>query len=155
MANLYDPPKAPLDSPSEIQYVGFWVRVLATFIDSILILGVTLPPLYLIYGTDYFLGDTFIHGIWDIVFSYILPSAAILLFWRYKSATPGKIALRAKIVDAKTGLKPSTGQLIGRYFAYIPSTLVLFIGYLWIAWDPKKQAWHDKLANTLVVKNVR
>jgi len=86
--------------------------------------------------------------------SYVLPAIAIIAFWVYKSATPGKIAIRATIVDAKTGLQPSNGQLIGRYFAYYISTLPLCLGFLWIAWDPKKQGWHDKLAGTVVVRPV-
>ncbi len=61
----------------------------------------------------------------------------------------------AKIVDAKTGQPASTGQLIGRYFAYIVSTLPLMLGFIWIAFDPRKQGWHDKLAGTIVVREPR
>jgi uncharacterized RDD family membrane protein YckC len=59
----------------------------------------------------------------------------------------------AKIISAKTGEKPTTGQFVGRYFGYILSALPLFLGFLWAAWDPKKQTWHDKLAGTYVVRN--
>ena len=62
------------------------------------------------------------------------------------------MAVRAVIVDAATGEPPSMGQLIGRYFAYIVSTIPLGLGYLWAAWDPQKQTWHDKLARTFVVR---
>lgn len=58
----------------------------------------------------------------------------------------------AKIVDAKTGGKPSKGQLVGRYFAYILSGLPLGLGFFWIAWDKRKQGWHDKLSGTVVIK---
>jgi uncharacterized RDD family membrane protein YckC len=44
--------------------------------------------------------------------------------------------------------------LIGRYFAYYLSTILLGLGFLWIIWDPKKQGWHDKLAGTVVVRPV-
>jgi uncharacterized RDD family membrane protein YckC len=73
----------------------------------------------------------------------------------YKSATPGKMVIGAKIVNARTGRQPSTGQLIGRYFAYYISLIPLGLGYLWVAWDPKKQGWHDKLAGTVVVRPIR
>lgn len=152
MSNPYDPPTAPLETPTDIQYAGFWVRFWATIIDSILILGITLPPLYMIYGDAYFASEKMYLGIWDAVFNYVLPTVAVLLFWSYRAATPGKMVFKIRIVDAKTGLKPSTGQLVGRYFAYLPSFLVFGLGYLWIAWDRRKQAWHDKMAGTLVVK---
>jgi uncharacterized RDD family membrane protein YckC len=60
--------------------------------------------------------------------------------------------LSLEIVDAKTGGKPSTGQFIGRYFAYFVSTVPLCIGFLWVAFDRRKQSWHDKLAGTVVVR---
>ena len=61
-------------------------------------------------------------------------------------------SIGARIVDAKTGDKPSTGQLIGRYFAYYVSVIPLFLGMVWVAFDPRKQGWHDKLAGTVVVR---
>jgi uncharacterized RDD family membrane protein YckC len=54
--------------------------------------------------------------------------------------------------DAKTLGKPSTGQLIGRYLAYYVSTLPLCLGFLWVAFDKRKQGWHDRIAGTLVIK---
>jgi uncharacterized RDD family membrane protein YckC len=57
----------------------------------------------------------------------------------------------ARIVDANTYGPPSTGKLVGRYFAYLASIIPLFLGFLWIAFDKRKQGWHDKLAGTVVV----
>ena len=62
------------------------------------------------------------------------------------------MAISARIVDARTGNRPSNGQLVGRYLAYYLSMLPLFAGFFWVAFDPRKQGWHDKLANTLVVR---
>ena len=76
----------------------------------------------------------------------------VILFWAKKQATPGKMAVSARIVDAETGGKPSKKQCVGRYFAYFLSAIPLGLGFLWVAFDPKKQAWHDKLAGTVVVK---
>jgi len=58
----------------------------------------------------------------------------------------------AKIVDAKTLGAPSTGQLIVRYVGYFISSLFLCLGFLWIAFDARKQGWHDKIAGTVVIK---
>jgi uncharacterized RDD family membrane protein YckC len=62
------------------------------------------------------------------------------------------MAIGARIVDAKTGGKPSTGQLIGRYLAYYVSIFPLMLGLIWVGIDARKQGWHDKLAGTLVVR---
>ena len=62
------------------------------------------------------------------------------------------MAVSARIVDAKTGGKPTTRQLIVRYLGYFVSTIPLGLGLLWVAFDPRKQGWHDKLAGTVVVR---
>ncbi len=134
------------------KYVGFWARVLATLIDSVLIMAITLPPLLAIYGLAYLENDEAISGLADILISNILPMIVVILFWAKKQATPGKMAVSARIVDAETGGKPSKKQCVGRYFAYILSAIPLGLGFLWVAFDAKKQSWHDKLAGTVVVK---
>lgn len=138
---------------NEQRYAGFWVRTGAAIIDSILLLIIISPLLTAIYGTEYWVSESFIHGTWDVVINYILPAVAVILFWAYKSATPGKMLLKLTIVDAETGGKPSTGQFIGRYFAYFVSIIPLFLGFIWVGIDKRKQGWHDKLAGTVVIRN--
>lgn len=137
------------------QYAGFWIRVGASMIDTILILAIIWPILTAIYGKDYWAGATFAHGAWDVILTYILPAIAVILFWIYRSATPGKMALKLTIVDAKTGAKPSTGQFIGRYLGYYVSAIPLFLGLVWVGIDKRKQGWHDKLAGTVVIRSHR
>jgi len=132
------------------RYVGFWKRVLATLIDVLILMVITVPLLWWIYGRAYF-GAPGIKGLADVLINYVLPAIAVILFWKFRGATPGKMLISAKIVDAATGNPPSTRQLVGRYFAYIVSTLPLCLGFLWIAFDARKQGWHDKLAGTVVV----
>ena len=137
-------------------YAGFWIRWCAHVIDTVLVLLITIPALISTYdGDDYdYLirsGQLFLDPADEFLFTVLL-GVAVVLFWVYRQATPGKMAISAKIVDAVTGEKPSTGQCIGRYFAYIPSTLVFFLGFIWIAFDARKQGWHDKLAGTVVVR---
>lgn len=134
------------------RYVGFWARVLATLIDSVLIMAITLPPLLGIYGLAYLENRNMFQNPADIIISNVLPMILVILFWTKKQATPGKMAVSARIVDAQTGSKPSKKQCVGRYFAYFLSIIPLGLGFLWVAFDPKKQAWHDKLAGTVVVK---
>lgn len=136
----------------ELEYVGFWARFGATIIDGILECMITFPILTLCYGVDYWFNDDFIAEHVDFVMTYLFPAIAVILFWILKQATPGKMLLSAKIVDAKTGKTPTTGQFILRYFAYILSIIPLCLGFIWVAFDSKKQGWHDKLARTVVVR---
>jgi len=80
---------------------------------------------------------------------------AVIIFWIYKSATPGKIATRLTIVDAKTGNKPSTRQFVIRYLGYYVSTLPLLLGFIWVGIDKRKQGFHDKLAGTVVLRSTK
>lgn len=102
---------------------------------------------------EYFITD---YGFIKIAFYEIIQllalPAIILAFWIKKQATPGKMLLSIKIVDATTLDKPSNRQLIIRMLSYIISVLPLFLGVIWLVFDSKKQAWHDKIANTLVIK---
>ena len=135
------------------EYAGFWIRVGASIIDSVIVLIIILPILTAVYGKAYWLDDSFVKGFWDLLFSYILPAVGVVLFWVYKSATPGKMATKLTIVDAKTGNKPSTGQFVIRYLGYYVSTLPLLLGLIWVGIDKRKQGWHDKLAGTVVLKS--
>jgi uncharacterized RDD family membrane protein YckC len=136
----------------ELEYVGFWPRLGATIIDSILVIVICYPLLTLIYGKQYWSSTALVQGPADLLLNWVLPAIAVVVFWVYRQATPGKMAIKARIVDARTGGRPSTAQLVGRYFAYYLSAIPLMLGFLWIAFDARKQGWHDKLANTVVVR---
>ena len=136
----------------ELEYAGFWIRVWASIIDTVLLLLITMPILLSIYGAEYFESEDFIHGPIGFLISWMLPAIAVITFWIYKSATPGKMAISSKIVDAQSGRQPSTWQFIGRYLAFLMAGLPLGLGIIWVAFDKRKQGWHDKLAGTVVVR---
>ena len=135
-------------------YVGFWNRTAAALIDSGLILVITLPLRQLFSGAEPGGSRVGLPSVWDLLVSYVLPAVAILVFWKYRSATPGKLFMSAEIVDALSGGKPSTRQLVLRYLGYYVSTVPLLLGLVWVAGDSRKQGWHDKLAGTVVVSTV-
>jgi uncharacterized RDD family membrane protein YckC len=145
----------PAERSADLEYVGFWPRVGAALIDTLLILVVTVPLVTAIYGKQYWLSDSWLKGPADFLINWVLPAGAVLLFWIYRQATPGKMAIKARIVDARTGAKPGSGQLIVRYLGYYVAMLPLMLGILWVAFDPRKQGWHDKLAHTVVVRPKR
>lgn len=158
------------------QYVGFWKRFVAFVIDSLAVMVVIVPLLLAVHGQDDWqrlsdsLRDALIKaaggvqvdvaqlvraagfsGPLDVLIQVVLPIAALLAFWKFRNATPGKMALAAKIVDADSGKPPSDRQLLVRFLGYFVSILTLGLGFLWIAIDRRKQGFHDKIAHTLVV----
>jgi uncharacterized RDD family membrane protein YckC len=61
--------------------------------------------------------------------------------------------LSLRVVDAKTGGSLSVGQSIARYLGYFVSVIPFCLGLIWVAFDSKKQGWHDKIAGTVVVRS--
>jgi uncharacterized RDD family membrane protein YckC len=134
------------------EYVGFWSRVLASLIDTVLICVILWPVLTLIYGREYWSATSLIKGPADLLLQWVLPPLAIIAFWIARQATPGKMVIRAKIVDAETGSAPTRLQAVGRYLGYYVSLFGFGLGFFWVGWDKRKQGWHDKLAGTVVIR---
>lgn len=133
-------------------HVGLGLRALAALIDFLISLVVFIPAAVAItYAVDGWSGDTSFNPRSLERLAYFLLPGTVILFWHFCGATPGKIAIGARIVDAKSGAAPSTGRLVVRFLAYVVSLLPLYLGFLWIAVDRRKQGWHDKIAGTVVV----
>ena len=135
----------------DFEYVGFWLRVVAALIDSVIVSIIITPALIAVYGMGYYLntGRPLIAGPADVLISWVLPALAVILFWLFRRATPGKMVISAQVVDARTGKSLTTGQAIGRYFAYFVATLPFCLGLIWVAFDPRKQGRHgDDQAQT-------
>tara|TARA_R110002072_G_scaffold39365_5_gene113008 strand:- start:257 stop:685 length:429 start_codon:yes stop_codon:yes gene_type:complete len=137
---------------SEQQYAGFWIRVIASIIDTILLAIVLLVIVFALYSAGLITDNPEDLGVVGIFLNYVIPPILVIVFWRYKSATPGKLITHISIVDAETGGKPSFGQFIIRYIAYYISAIPLLLGFIWVGFDKRKQGWHDKIAKTVVIK---
>ncbi len=133
-----------------LEYVGFWPRLGASVIDSLLSLLITMPMLGVVFGrvTDLTPADFAAHPEGFLV-QWALPAAIVIGFWIVWQATPGKMLISARIVDARTGGKPSIGQSLLRLLV---AAVTLGIGFLWVVLDARKQSWHDKAARTVVVR---
>ena len=105
--------------PGDLKYVGFWTRFGASLIDGLIVLAITVSVLTFYYGGSYWIDNSLVKGPLDFLFSYLFPAGATIWFWVAKQATPGKMVMQAKIVDARTGMAPSTNQYIGRYLAFL------------------------------------
>ena len=79
----------------------------------------------------------------------------LVLTWWLLGGTLGQRLLGLSVVDATTGMRISLRQSIGRFFGYLLSVWVVFLGLIWVGLDTYKQGWHDKLAHTYVLHQRR
>ena len=133
----------------DLEYAGFWIRMWAFIIDSFLIGLIAIPFSSIMFGGAYIASVSLLT---DFLVSTLLPALFVIMFWVFKAATPGKMAISAKIVDIRTGESPSTARYIARYVGYLVSIIPFGLGFIWIAFDRRKQGWHDKLSGTAVVR---
>ena len=125
-------------------YAGFWRRVAASLLDS-LIFTVLLT---LLLGPAFANAPVSDPAGWLRV---LLTLALTVALWLAFLGTPGKLLMGCVVLDA-TSLQPMHWrQAVLRYVAYLASLLPLMLGFLWVARDPRKQGFHDKIANTVVV----
>lgn len=132
-------------------YAGFWRRVAAFIIDMIVIYAVAIA-IGIGLGASGALVDSPALGA-------LVNIGSVVLNWLYYAlqessdaqATLGKRALGIKVLD-EYGEKIGFGRATGRYFAKIPSSLILGVGFLMAGFTQRKQALHDMMAGTLVVQ---
>lgn len=133
-------------------YAGFWRRFLASTVDGTI-------EVLLAWGLAFSLGlnpfdetKTTSQTIYQVI-NFVIAAAFNILFWvNYGGATPGKKLMAIKVVHGEEGKPLNYGVAIIRYFGYFVSLIPLALGYIWVAFDSKKQGWHDKIAGTYVVK---
>ena len=134
-----------------VRYVGFWARLAAGLLDLILVLFVVTPVVLYVFGE----GWTNARGALGLVVNWVPLGAAIIAFWVMKGATPGKLAISAVVVDAQTHAPVDFWQALTRYVGYFVSAVPLMAGVAWVAFDVRKQGWHDKMARTVVIHRPR
>lgn len=142
--------EAAQDTDNSERFVGFWRRAFAAYIDFLLIALVVSPMSYLAYGPIGDPGDGVFRGALDVVILVVGPAAIVLAWWYFRQTTPGKMLVGARVVDAETGKPPTFKQCLIRLGAYPLSALPLMLGFFWIAFNVRKQGWHDRLAGTVV-----
>ncbi|MBC3541743.1 RDD family protein [Rufibacter sediminis] len=146
------------DTSHTVTYAGFWIRFVAVLIDGVVLMipnwiistvliGGTVVatdaanPFAMLAAMSTSIG---ISSLLQILYKSIMESSS----WQ---ATLGKRALNLKVTDEQ-GQRISFGKSLLRSFATILSSMILAIGYIMAAFSSRKQALHDKIASTLVVK---
>lgn len=150
-----------MSTPTAVRYAGFWRRVAATIIDNIVLIPVLGVLTAWLFGADNAtpalddLSPAGMQAMQQYLLQQLLPLlltlALTVFFWVRFVGTPGKLLLRCHVVDAQSLAPLTVTQSLVRYIGYIVSLLPLGLGFLWIAFDARKQAWHDKLAGSVVI----
>jgi uncharacterized RDD family membrane protein YckC len=126
-----------------MSYGGFWVRVVAALIDGIL-LSILFAVLNV--GSDQQLSGLFTSVVGWLYYAGMEAST--------RQATLGKSVFGLVVTDTQ-GQRITFLRATGRYFAKFLSAIILFIGFIMVAFDARKQGLHDKLASTLVIQRGR
>ena len=156
--------------PEEValEYAGFWIRLGAYLIDGLIFLFIAWAVTYIfailgqgstgvgVMANHYDTGGivlehSFISSHVSWILAWLIEVAYFVGFWTWRGQTPGKMIAGVKVI--RTDSSPVTWQYaLLRYLGYIVSAMLLFIGFIWIAFDSHKQGIHDKVADTYVVK---
>ena len=156
----YAPPRATISAGpavvhgGEVVYAGFWKRVAAYIVDS-LIVGIAGAVIGggvgAILGGGFDIGNSLaFQGMFNVIGIILGVSYYAWFHASGNQATPGKMAVGIKV--ARSDGKPiSFMRGIGRYFALIPSGLILGIGFLMAAFTERKRSLHDMICDTVVV----
>ncbi|HEX4999554.1 MAG TPA: RDD family protein [Terriglobia bacterium] len=135
---------------STLRYAGFWIRVLASFIDSIVYIIFFMSLFILAFGFDMMdeSPEVAVIGAEMLLFFFAI-AYEVILIGRF-GRTLGKLICGIKVVTAD-GLPVSYPLALGRCFAKQLSQLILFIGYIMAAFDDEKRALHDRICDTRVI----
>jgi len=150
-------------------YAGFISRVAAFAVDiivlSVIIIGVTwfiqmtidilqIKPIVVFMKNEF----SWFRSLISIIFSPVTATIAGVVFvvlyhvffWFFAGQTVGKALFGIKIVPLRGG-RISIFRALLRYIGYFVTGFSLGIGFLWVIFDDRRMAWHDKLARTCVV----
>jgi len=123
-------PAATLPVSPDLPRAGFWIRMAALFLDAVLI--------------------GFITSLMHHAF-FVLLAIYGAVMWKLRGATLGGIIFDLKVVRLD-GRPINWETAIVRALGCFLSLAVAGLGFIWIAFDGAKQAWHDKIAGTVVVR---
>ena len=156
----------------EVRYAGFWIRFIASFMDTLFLALPIAVVVYFLSDGNWFDFSQYQQNIqyamsgnaqkalasqpqtslkWELLFEMAVLVITMLFWKKWRGATPGKRFVHIKIVDAKTFKDVDNKQAITRSFGYIVSTFVLLIGFIMVAFRKDKRGLHDFLAGTVVI----
>ena len=164
-------PQAPIQQyqvPPQPQttYAGFWIRFIARFVDG-LILGIPLAiVLFILAAIGGAIGSNTSDENTQNAAAGILGGAFVLFylialvgiagyqiyFWGTSGQTIAMRMFHLRVVDANTGAPIGIGRAVVRWLMTLVNSWACYIGWIWVAFDARKQGWHDKVANSVVLQ---
>ena len=157
---------------NEVKYAGFWIRFVASFLDTLFLALPVAIVIYFLSDGNWFDFSQYQQNIayamsgnadkalanqpqtslkWELLFEMTVLVVTVIFWKKWKGATPGKKFVHIKIVDAKSFKDIDNKQAITRSFGYIVSTLAFLIGFIMVAFRKDKRGLHDLLAGTVVI----
>ena len=175
--SVYSPTPAPMQYAApqyagpQPTYAGFWIRVVARLIDGLL-LGIPFGVLFVVFAV---VGGVFANSTTSTtsttdaqntaaaaafgggflllyVIFLVVQVGYWIYFWGSSGQTLGMRALHLRVVDADTGGPIGYARATVRFLMSIVNSWACYIGWIWVAFDPRKQGWHDKVANSVVLQ---
>jgi len=148
------------------KFAGFWRRLIAYLIDSTIITIVffvlfMIAMMAFLFGSMSGNSSEWLADLMDptrassiLIFTWIFYAAMTIAYFTYfhgtTGRTPGKMLLGLQVLSAD-GTPISFGIAFLRAVGYLVSGALFNIGFIWAAFDKRKQGWHDKIADTVVI----
>ena len=143
----------------QLPYAGFWIRLAAYLLDGVVLFGLRVLIGIVLSLFAALLNPTAVNDlqsssvtVMSNVVGLLLTFAYFAGLWTLNGQTYGQKWLGLRVLDAATLQPPRPGQAAIRWIGLEISLLVLCIGVVWVAFDPRKQGWMDKMAGTIVVR---
>lgn len=140
----------------QVQYAGFWLRVVAILIDTI-VLSIAESIMHKLTGYSFRIDFTEDGWWFDSMVDEASSTSGLLALAYYTimessgyQATLGKMVLGLKVTDLNGG-RISIWKALGRYICKFISAIIFLIGFMMAGWTQRKQALHDLIMGTLVV----
>jgi len=133
-----------------IAFGGFWIRFAAYIIDGLILtlIGIVLGVMF---GVVFRSSVDAAQGLLSLI-SLVVSIGYFVWSWVRSGSTPGMNLLGLRVVRDADGGPISWGRALLRYLGIVISTLALFIGLIWVAFDKRKRGWHDLIAGTVVIR---
>ena len=156
----YQPPTYA-EPAAQVNYASFWIRLAAAFIDGFIV-SVALIVVFIVIGliagaaaaaTGSSVATTTTtptEVLADVI--YLLLYAGYFVYFWGMGQTPAMRWFGIYVADITTGGPIGFGRALTRFLGYMLSYLACYIGLIWALFDPRRQGWHDKLANTVVIR---
>jgi uncharacterized RDD family membrane protein YckC len=117
-------------------YAGFWIRLVAFILDGLILTAIIIVLAITIIG---------ILAIIPVAIGY-----KPYLWWK-RGASFGQSAMGLRVVRAVDGGPIDGSMAVLRFLGYIVSGWVFYLGFIWVAFEPRKRGWHDMMAGTVVI----